>query len=78
LTITVIAIVLGLVISAACIGIPHLVRIRRQQPDDDSQDYLKQTGRSSREVAQEDAALLAAQENAGRSRRASGADGPFS
>lgn len=73
---TVIAIVLGLVISAACLGIPQLVRIRNQQPDDDSQGYLKQTGRSSGEVAQENAAVLAEEENADELRRASGTSGP--
>jgi hypothetical protein len=59
LEITVISIVLGVVISAACIGIPQLVRVRSQRPDDNSQAYLKQTGRSSTDVVQKNAALLA-------------------
>jgi len=74
--VTVIAIALGLVISAACIGIPQLVRIRSQQTDDDSQDYLRQTGRSSTEIAQENAVVLAKEENAARSPREGAAGGP--
>jgi hypothetical protein len=76
LNIVVIAIVLGLVISAACIGIPQLVRKRNQQPDDDSRGYLKQTGRSAADIARENAAVLAEEENVGRSGPASGAGGP--
>ncbi len=45
------AALLGVVISAACIGIPQLVRIRTQRPDDDTRAYLKQTGRSARDIA---------------------------
>ena len=63
--ITIISIVLGVVIAAACIGLPQLVRVLSQQPDDNSQAYLHQTGRSSSEVAQKNAALLAREQDAG-------------
>jgi len=44
---------IGLVLGAAAIGIPQLVRIRHQRPDDDdTQAYLKATGRSARDIAQ--------------------------
>jgi hypothetical protein len=45
------AAILGALIAAAAIGIPQLVRIRHQRPDDDTQAYLKQTGRSARDIA---------------------------
>jgi hypothetical protein len=59
MTIGIIALLLGLVIATACIGLPYLVRFLSQQPDDDRQAYLEQTGRSLKGIAQEDAALLA-------------------
>jgi hypothetical protein len=44
---------IGLVLGAAALGIPQLVRIRHQRPDDDdTQAYLKATGRSARDIAQ--------------------------
>lgn len=48
MTITIIAVVLGLLISAAAIFIPRLVA-RRNDPecDADSRAYMKETGRSS-------------------------------
>jgi len=58
--------VLGLVIAAACISIPQLVRKRRGQPgDDDTQAYLRQTGRSARDITESNAALRARQQNEG-------------
>ena len=58
MAVTVIAIVLGLAISAACIGIPQLVRKRRQRTDDnDTEAYLKETGRSAQEIAEDNAAV---------------------
>jgi hypothetical protein len=45
------AAILGLLIAAAAIGIPQLVRIRHQRSDDDTSAYLKQTGRSARDIA---------------------------
>jgi hypothetical protein len=48
--------VIGLVLGAAALGIPQLVRIRQQQPDDDdTQAYLKATGRSTHDIAQSNA-----------------------
>jgi hypothetical protein len=45
--------VIGLVLGAAALGIPQLVRIRHQKPnDDDTQAYLKATGRSARGIEQ--------------------------
>lgn len=67
--------VLGLLIGAACIGIPQLVRKRRQRPDDDdAQAYLKETGRSARDIAQGNAALESRQKNDARSQQASGSE----
>jgi hypothetical protein len=53
MTIGIVAAVLGLLLSAAALGIPHLVRLRSQQPDDQdkSRAYLEATGRSEWEVA---------------------------
>lgn len=69
--------VLGLLIGVACIGIPQLVRKRRQRPaDDDTKAYLKETGRTPREIAQGNAALESRQENDASSQQASGSDGP--
>jgi hypothetical protein len=49
---------LGLVIAAACISLPQVIRVRRQQPgDDDTQAYLKATGRSAEDIAESNAAL---------------------
>ena len=73
--ITVISIVLGVVISAACIGLPHLVRVLTQKPDDDSKGYLEQTGRSASEVDRENAVLLAEEQEARGSSPAADADG---
>ncbi|HTX82634.1 MAG TPA: hypothetical protein VME44_10670 [Streptosporangiaceae bacterium] len=66
------AAVLAVLIAAACIGIPQLVRIRHQQPDDDALSYEKETGRSARDIAQENAAVRAQQESDVRSQQASG------
>jgi hypothetical protein len=73
MTIGILAAVLAVAIAAACIGIPQLVRIRHQQPDDDDAlDYEKKTGRSARDIAQENAAVRAQQERAAGSEHASG------
>jgi len=55
---------LGLLLGAAAIGIPQLVRIRHQQPDDDTQAYLKATGRSAQDIAQGNARMRQRQQNA--------------
>lgn len=73
MAIGILAAVLAVLIAAACIGIPQLVRIRHQQPDDDDAlAYEKETGRSARDIAQENAAVRAQQENDVRSQQASG------
>jgi hypothetical protein len=65
--------ILGFVIAAACIGIPQLVRKRRQRPDDnDTEAYLEETGRSAGEIAQENAALRVRQQHDIASKHASG------
>jgi hypothetical protein len=75
MAIGIIAAVLAVLIAAACIGIPQLVRIRHQQPDDDDAlNYEKETGRSARDIAQENAAVRAHQESDVRSQQASGSD----
>ncbi len=71
-----IAIVLGLLISAACLGIPQFVRLRNQRlDDDDTQAYLKEVGRSAQEVAQGNAAELQKEIDAA-SQQAAGSAGP--
>ena len=60
---------LGVVIAAACIGIPQLVRVRHQQPDDDTQAYLSQTGRTAQEIAAGNAAARARQQGEAAARR---------
>jgi hypothetical protein len=54
---------LGAVIAAACIGIPQLVRVRHQRPDDDTRAYLKETGRSARDIADGNAAVRERQQD---------------
>jgi hypothetical protein len=54
-------------------GIPQVVRIHRQRPDyDDTEAYLRQTGRSVRDIAQGNDALLSQQKSDARSQKASG------
>jgi hypothetical protein len=57
MTIAIIAAVLGALIATAAIGIPQLVRIRHQRPDDDTRAYMQQTGRSAEDIAQGNAAV---------------------
>lgn len=69
--------ILGLLIGAACLSIPQLVRVHRQRPDYyDTDAYLKETGRSVQDIAQQNAALLARQKNDAQSQRASGHSTP--
>ena len=69
------AALLGLLLAAAAISIPQLVRVRHQRPDDDdTQAYLRETGRSAGDIAQENAALRARQESDARSQHAGGSD----
>jgi hypothetical protein len=58
--------VIGLVLGAAALGIPQLVRIRHQRlDDDDTQAYLKETGRSAQDIAQSNAQVREQQQNHG-------------
>jgi hypothetical protein len=58
--------VIGLAIGAAALGIPQLVRIRHQRPDyDDTQAYLKATGRSAQDIAHSNARVRERQQNRG-------------
>jgi hypothetical protein len=64
--------IIGFLIGVACIGIPQLIRKRRQRPDDDdTQAYLKETGRSVQDIAQENAALESQQESDPQSQKTS-------
>ena len=69
MTMGILAGALGVLIAAACISIPQLVRKRRTRPDDDddTQAYLRQTGRSARDIAESNAALRARQQRDARS-----------
>jgi hypothetical protein len=71
MAIAILAGVIGLLLGAAAIGIPQLVRVRHQRPDDDGQAYLKATGRSAQDIAQGNAQLRQQQQNAGRQSRSS-------
>jgi hypothetical protein len=73
----ILAAVLGLLLAAAAIGIPRLIS-RRNEPEDaaDSRAYLKETGRSARDIARGDADQAVQQENDARSQQAGGSDGP--
>ena len=56
---------LGLLISAAAIGVPQLIRLRHHGPadeDGDTRDYLE-TGRTAREIAESNAAVRERQQN---------------
>jgi hypothetical protein len=57
--------VIGLVLGAAALGIPQLVRVRHQRPDDDGQAYLKATGRTVEDIAQGNARVREQQQNRG-------------
>ena len=58
--------VIGLVLGAAAVGTPQLVRARHQMPDDDdTRAYLKATGRSAQDIAQSNARTRAQQQHHG-------------
>jgi hypothetical protein len=72
MAITIVAVVLGVLIAAAAIGIPQLVRRRNQQPeDDDSRAYLRETGRSAQDITQGNSGQAFRQENDAGSQQAS-------
>jgi hypothetical protein len=75
MTIAILAAVLGLLIATAAIAIPRVVA-RRNNPEDhaDSQAYLKETGRSARDIVQGNAGQALGQDD-GRSQQAGGSDG---
>ena len=72
MTVGILAAALGVLIAAACISIPQLVRKRRSQPgNDDTQTYLRQTGRSARDISESNAALRVRQQKDANSRHGS-------
>ena len=64
--IEILAAVAGLLLAAAAITIPRVIA-RRNDPynDADSQAYLKETGRSARDIAQSNAQVREQQQNHG-------------
>jgi hypothetical protein len=70
--------ILGLLLAGAAIGIPRVIAIRKNHPEDqtDSRAYMKETGRSAQDIAQSNAALRSRQEDDARSRQAGGSDAP--
>ncbi len=77
MAIPILAAVLGVLIAGAAISIPRLIA-RRNHPEDhaDSLAYLKETGRSAQEIAQDNAERPFPQQNDARSQQASGSDDP--
>ena len=75
MTIGILAAVLGLLLAVAAIWIPRLVA-RRNNPqyDADSRAYLKETGRSARDVVQGNADQVLRQESEAGSQQAGGSD----
>lgn len=63
MTIAIIAAVLGVLIAAAAISVPQIVRIRHQRGDEDTAKYLKETGRSASDIAQGNAAVRGEQQS---------------
>jgi hypothetical protein len=64
MTIAIIGGVIGLALGTAALGIPQIVRIRHQKPDDDdTQAYLKETGRSAQGIAQSNAQVREQQQD---------------
>ena len=69
---------LGLLLAGAAIGIPRVIAIRKNHPEDqtDSRAYMKETGRSAQDIAQSNAALQSQQKDHTRSQQAGGSDAP--
>jgi hypothetical protein len=63
MTIAIIAASLGVLIAAAAISIPQIVRIRHQRGDEDTVKYLQETGRSAADIAQGNDAVRNEQQN---------------
>lgn len=74
MTIAIVAAAIGLLIGTAAIMIPRLVA-RRNDPYDnaDARAYENETGRSAREIEQDNAAVQVRQQNRSQQRR--GSDG---
>jgi hypothetical protein len=72
MTVAIIAAVLGVLIAASAIGIPQIVRIRHQRGDEDTVQYLKETGRSAADIAEGNAAVLEQQRDDDQAQGASG------
>ncbi len=77
MTIGILAAVLGLLLAVAAIGIPRLVS-RRNNPeyDADSRAYLQETGRSARDIVQDNADRALQQDNDAGSPQAGDTGGP--
>jgi len=75
--IEILAAVAGLLIAAAAITIPRVIS-HRNDPENvaDSRAYLKETGRSARDIAQGNAEEVSEQENDAGSQQVHGSDGP--
>jgi hypothetical protein len=75
MTIAIVAALLGLVIAVACIQLPKLAsRHNAPYSQADAQAYEKETGRSAEQIAEENAAARAAQENRAEAPQADGSD----
>jgi hypothetical protein len=75
MTLVIVAAVLGFLLAAAAIGIPRLIALRKNHPeyDADSRAYMKETGRSAQDIAEDNQAFQ--QENDAGSQQAGGPDG---
>jgi hypothetical protein len=67
---------LGLLLGTAAIGIPRLIALRKNHPEDetDSLAYMKATGRSAQVIAEDNRAFQ--QENEAGPQQEGGSDGP--
>jgi len=67
---------LGLLLAGAAIGIPRVIALRKNHPEDesDAQAYMKETGRSAQDIAESNQALQ--HENDAGSQEADGSDAP--
>jgi hypothetical protein len=75
MTIAIVAALLGLVIAVACIQLPKLVsRHNAPYSQADARAYEKETGRSAEQIAAENAADRASQQNRDGAPQADGSD----
>jgi hypothetical protein len=74
MVVAIVAAALGVLIAVACVEIPRLVARRNNPYDDaDALAYEDETGRSAREIEQDNAVVRARQQN--RPQQGSGRDG---